>query len=137
MAHFAKLGTGDIVTAVHVVHNNELLDENGVEQEAKGVAFLNKLYKTNDTWKQTSYNTRAGVHVLGGTPLRKNYAGVGYRYHRTLDAFIPPRPFPSCVLNKDTGHWDYHKPYPDDGTTEKRYKWHEFSLSWVEHPETK
>jgi len=135
MAHFAKIGTGDIVIDIRVVHNNELLDENGVEQEDKGIAFLNKTHKTHDVWKQTSYNTKAGVHVLGGTPFRKNYAGIGYSYNRTLDAFVPPKPFPSCTLNNDTCQWVYCKPYPADGTAEKIYKWNEFSLSWVEAPE--
>ena len=74
MAHFAKLGAGNIVKTVVVVHNNIATTEQA------GVDFLNNLYKTNDVWKQTSYNTRGGVHQLGGTPFRKNYAGKGSTY---------------------------------------------------------
>ena len=78
MAHFAKLGVGNIVLAVEVVSNDIATTEQA------GVDFLNTLYKTNDIWKQTSYNTVGGVHLLGGTPFRKNYAGIGYKYKKEM-----------------------------------------------------
>jgi hypothetical protein len=80
-------------------------------------------------WIQTSYNTQGGVHSQGGTPLRKNYAGVGYTYDRTRDAFIPPQPYASWILNEDTCLWDSPIPYPDDG---KVYTWDESATSWKE-----
>ena len=123
MAHFAKLGTGNIVTAVHVVSNDVATTEQA------GVDFLNDLYKTRDVWKQTSYNTKGGVHLLGETPFRKNYASIGYTYNQTKDAFIPPKPFDSWILNEDTCLWEAPVAYPSDG---KEYEWDESSKSWVE-----
>ena len=87
MAHFAKLDENNIVTAVNVVNNNELLVD-GVENEQKGIDFLNTFFNTSDNWKQTSYNTVGGVHKFGGTPFRKNYAGIGDIYDATRDAFM-------------------------------------------------
>ncbi len=127
MAHFTKLGVGNIVENVIVVHNDELLVD-GVEQEHKGVEFLNNLFNERAVWKQTSYNTHGGIHKLGGTPFRKNHAGIGYTYDQDRDAFIPPKPFPSWILNEDTCNWDAPTPYPDDG---ERYSWVEQSQSWV------
>ena len=86
MAHFAKLNNDNIVIDVQSVHNDTATDE------AAGITFLNNLYGTSDTWKQTSYNTKGGVHLLGGTPFRKNYAGIGDTYDQTRDAFISPKP---------------------------------------------
>ena len=123
MSHFAKLGTGNKVTQVLVVSNDIALTEQA------GVDFLNNLYNTRDVWKQTSYNTVGGVHLLGGTPLRKNYAGIGFQYDSVRDAFIPPKPFPSWTLNEDTCQWDSPTPYPDDGKT---YEWNEETTSWDE-----
>jgi hypothetical protein len=82
-------------------------------------------------WIQTSYNTLGGEHKLGGTPLRKNYAGVGFTYDRTLDAFIPPKPFDSWELNEDTCLWQAPVPMPDNG---KLYTWNETTTSWDEVP---
>jgi hypothetical protein len=94
MAHFAQLDESNIVTQVIVVHNNELLD-NGVESEAKGIAFCQSLLGGN--WVQTSYNGN----------IRKNYAGIGYTYDQTRDAFIPPKPeLGEWVLNEDTCIWE-------------------------------
>ena len=128
MAHFAKLGEGNIVLTVNVVDNNE------APTEQAGIDFLNNLFKTNDNWKQTSYNTRGGVHYDpisktpdGGLALRKNYAGVGYIYDKGRDAFMLPQPFPSWTLNEDTCWWEAPVPYPDDG---KDYKWNEETTSW-------
>jgi hypothetical protein len=80
-------------------------------------------------WIQTSYNTHGGIHHLGGTPLRKNYAGVGFTYDRQRDAFIPPQPYASWILNEDTCLWSAPIPYPTDG---KDYYWNESTLSWQE-----
>ena len=80
-------------------------------------------------WIQTSYNTHGGQHTLGGTPLRKNYAGIGYSYDRTKDAFIPPQPYASWTLNEQTCLWESPTPYPTD---DKLYHWDEATTSWVE-----
>lgn len=123
MAHFAELGIDNVVLRVIVVHNNELLDEHGMEQEAKGAAFCRNLL--GGTWLQTSYNGN----------FRKNYAGEGYTYDSTRDAFIPPKPFASWMLNEDTCQWTPPVPYPADiGTPEapKQYMWDEATASWKE-----
>jgi hypothetical protein len=119
MAHFAKLDENNVVLEVHVVHNNELLDENGVEQEQRGIDFLINWSNGYLAWKQTSYN---------GT-FRKHYAGIGYTYRPDLDAFVPPQPFASWTLNEGTCLWEPPVPYPTDG---KMYQWDEATTSWVE-----
>ena len=121
MAHFAKLGTGNIVKRVSVVSNDVATTEQA------GVEFLQNLYGDRATWKQTSYNTLGGQHILGGTPFRKNYAGVGFKYDQTRDAFIPPRPYASWVLNETTCLWDPPVVKPDDG---QRYNWNEENQTW-------
>ena len=121
MAHFAKLGIGNIVEKVEVVSNDIATNEQA------GVNFLNNLYNTSDTWFQTSYNTIGGVHLLDGTPFRKNYAGIGYTYDEDKDAFIPPQPYTSWTLNETTCQWEAPVAYPDDG---KRYKWNETNENW-------
>ena len=117
---------------------NEVFTINGIEVEQIGVDFLNNLYQTNDIWKQTSYNTRGGVHYQAdnNTPsqdqskaFRKNYAGIGYYYDSIRDAFIPPKPFPSWTLNEESCLWDSPLPYPNDG---KMYTWNEKILNWQE-----
>ena len=123
MAHFVKLGTGNIVETVEVVSNDVATTEQA------GVDFLNNLYNTRDVWKQTSYNTRGGVHTLDGTPLRKNYAGIGFKYDGARDAFIPLKPHASWTLIEDTCQWTAPVSYPDDG---KEYKWDEATTNWVE-----
>ena len=127
MAYFAKLGTGNIVEKVISVNNAVITDDNGIEQEQLGIDFINKLYNTNDTWKKTSYNTNGGIHVKGGTPFRKNYAGIGFQYDLQRDAFLPPKPFNSWILNEDTCFWKAPIAYPTDG---KEYIWNEENLSW-------
>ena len=117
MAHFAKLDENNVVLEVHVVHNNELLDENGTESEFKGIEFLTQWSGGYALWKQTSYN---------GT-FRKNYAGVGYTYNAVRDAFIAPQPFPSWVLDDATCQWKAPVPMPTDG---QRYSWDEANQSW-------
>tara|TARA_R100001460_G_scaffold9225_1_gene22460 strand:- start:762 stop:1151 length:390 start_codon:yes stop_codon:yes gene_type:complete len=121
MAHFAKLGIGNKVERVEVVHNNVATSEQA------GIDFLNNLYKTNDVWKQTSYNTIGGEHLLGGTPFRKNYAGIGWKYDQYKDAFIEPKPFESWILNEDTCLWEAPVAKPDDG---QRYNWNETNQNW-------
>ena len=96
MAHFAKLGKGGKVEKVEKISNDI------ATTEQVGIDFLNNLYGTNDIWKQTSYNTRGGVHILGGTPFRKNYAGIGFKYDQIRDAFIEPKPYNSWTLNETT-----------------------------------
>jgi len=122
MAHFAKLDNNNIVTLVVTVNNDIATDE------AAGISFLKTLYKEpNSVWKQTSYNTVDGIHKLGGTPFRKNYAGTGYTYDEARNAFIPTKPYPSFTLNEDTCRWTAPIVKPDDG---KRYNWNEDNQSW-------
>lgn len=131
MAHFAKINSSNIVVQVIVVNNNELLVD-GNENEQKGINFLNATYKVdNVNWKQTSYNTHSGVHSEGGTPLRKNYAGIGYTYDASKDAFIPPKPHASWTLDNDTCNWVSPVIYPDDG---EKYVWSEDDTNWVSDP---
>jgi hypothetical protein len=118
MAHWAELDENNIVTRV-LVGSNEDPDE--------GYQWL--IDNLGGTWVKTSYNTQGGVHSLGGTPLRKNYAGIGYSYDSGRDAFIPPKPFASWLLNEDTCLWDAPTPYPTDG---KMYRWVEEDLNWQE-----
>jgi len=119
MAHFAKLDENNVVLEVHVVHNNELLDENGVEQEQKGIDFLINWSNGYLAWKQTSYNGN----------FRKNYAGIRYTYRADIDAFVPVKPFASWILNNDTAQWEPPTPMPTDG---KMYSWDEATTSWTE-----
>lgn len=111
MAHFAKVKDG-IVTNV-IVAEQEFID-NLIDHE-------------RGEWVQTSYNTHGGKHKLGGTPLRKNYAGLGYTYDRIRDAFIPPNLYPSWTLNEDTCLWECPVARPDD---DKRYRWNEDNQTW-------
>ena len=92
-----------------------------------GVDFLNNLHSSRDVWKQTSYNTHGGEHKLGGTPFRKNYAGVGYTYDEVRDAFIAPKPFKSWILNEESCTWESPVSYPNDG---KDYNWNETTKQW-------
>lgn len=137
MAHFAKLDENDIVLEVQVVHNNVLLDSNGIEREELGIAFLIDIHKY-PYWKQTSYSGS----------FRKNYAGIGYQFDRNRDAFIPPmppgphwvlneetcqwspkgvptQPYPSWTLNRITLEWEPPVPYPGNGE-----QWNEAAQSW-------
>ena len=95
-----------------------------------GIDFLNQLYNTNDNWKQTSYNTKGGVHSNNGTPFRKNHAGIGYTYDLQRDAFIPQKPYNSWVLNESTCNWESPIPMPSDASIDKKYTWNESTLSW-------
>jgi len=126
MASFAKIGLNNKVIEVLSVHNNELLDSNGVEQETIGIDFLTKLTGWS-IWKQTSYNTHGGIHKLGGTPLRKNHAAIGYTYDEDKDAFIAPKPYSSWTLNDTTCLWEAPVAYPDD---DNNYSWNETNQTW-------
>ena len=114
MSHFAKIDENNTVTQVIVI-----------EQDVVNTG----LFGEPSSWIQTSYNTSGGVHKLGGTPLRKNYAGIGYTYNVTRDAFIPPKIFNSWILNEDTCLYEAPTPMPTD---DKMYSWNEDTLSWVE-----
>ena len=116
MAHFAKLNENNIVLEVLVVKNEIILDENNNENEQKGIDFLKNI-TGHEKWKQTSYNNN----------FRKNYAGVGYSYDQTRDAFIPPKPFNSWLLNETTCQWESPVAMPQDGN---KYTWNEQTLSW-------
>jgi hypothetical protein len=131
MASFAKIGLNSKVIEVLSVHNNELKDSNGVEQEINGIDFLTKL-TGYPLWKQTSYNTHGGVHNNNGTPLRKNHAGIGYTYDETRDAFIPPKPnLPSWILNENTCLWESPIPMPtQELQNDEYYSWNESSINW-------
>jgi hypothetical protein len=128
MASFAKIGLNNKVIEVLSVHNNVLKDSNGIEQENIGIDFLTKLTGWA-IWKQTSYNTHGGLHNNNGTPLRKNHAGIGYTYDEDRDAFIPPKPYQSWILNENTCQWEAPVDYPNDG---KIYIWNEDDISWDE-----
>lgn len=118
MAHFAKINNENIVEQVLVVNNDIILKSDGTESELKGKQFLNSILG-QAKWVQTSYNGA----------FRKNYAGIGYSYDETLDAFIPPKPFDSWILNEETCLWESTVPYPSDG---KKYTWNEDILNWEE-----
>ena len=116
MAHYAFLNENNIVTEVIVGK-----DEGSVNWEQQYGSFTGQLCK------RTSYNTLGGKHLLGGTPFRKNYGGIGYTYDEGRDAFISKKPYNSWVLNEDTCHWEAPTAYPDDG---KQYTWNEPTTSW-------
>jgi len=112
MTHFAKLGVGNIVETIEIISNDI------ASTEQAGVDFLNNLYKTNGVWKQTSEDGS----------IRKNYAGIGYTYDQTRDAFIAPQPYESWTLNETTCRWEAPVVYPDDG---KHYNWNEETQQWI------
>ena len=115
MAHFAKLGVGNIVEQVIVVSNDIAITEQA------GVDFINKLYNTRDVWKQTSYNNN----------IRKNFAGIGFQYDQTRDAFIPPKPFNSWVLNEDNCQWEAPVAMPTTTLEDNQYySWNESIVNW-------
>lgn len=115
MSHFAKLDENNVVIFVTVGTQ----EDDGKEDELSA--------RTGDIYKQTSYNTRGGVHLLGGVPFRKNYAGIGYTYDVERNAFIPPKPYASWMLNEETCLWEAPTPMPDDG---QQYLWNEDTTLW-------
>lgn len=121
MAHFAKLDENNVVTQVIVVDNKDTADASGVEKEHIGAAFCERLF--GGTWKQTSYNGNK----------RKNYAGIGFTYNADIDAFVPPKPFNSWLLNEETAQWEAPVAMPEDagsGNPPKMYGWNEETTSW-------
>ena len=117
MSHYALLDENNIVIQVVVASQAD----DGKEDEFR--------QRSGENYRQTSYNTLSGVHLLGGTPFRKNYAGIGYKYDEERDAFISPKPYDSWVLNEDSCLWEPPVAYPIDG---KQYTWDEATMSWVE-----
>ena len=135
MASFAKIENNIVITVESVV-NEVLKDSNGVEQEQLGINFLKTLYnEPNAIWKQTSYNTSGGVHKLGGTPFRKNHAGIGMIYDETRDAFIALKPYNSWILNEITCLWEAPVARPEltqeQIDNKNYYNWNEETLNWI------
>ena len=128
MANFAKLGLNNEVIEVQLIDTINTMTPEGVEDEEVGRAFLAKIFG-HQTWLRTSFNTFGGQHKSGGVPFRKNYAEVGGFYDADRDAFIPPKPFPSWVLDEETCRWIAPVPYPEN---EKDYNWNEDNKSWDE-----
>ena len=133
MSSFAKIGLNGKVIEVQSVVNEVLHDSNGVEQESIGIDFLTKLTGWS-IWKQTSYNTRGGEHKTGGTPFRKNFAGIGMTYDEDRDAFIPPKPYPSWTLNEQTCLWECPVAKPqltqEQYVNNNYYEWNETNQTW-------
>lgn len=116
MSHFAQIDDNNTVTQV-IVAEQDVIDTG--------------LFGPKERWIQTSYNTHGGVHVLGGTPLRKNYAGIGYTYDATNDCFVPPKPYPSWTFDTQTCLWQAPTPMPvEEG---KYFTWDEDTTSWIEN----
>ena len=137
MAHFAKLGSNSKVIAVLTLNNGDMLNADGVEDESVGQQYLERHNNwPAQMWIQTSYNTSGGTHKLGGTPLRGNYAGIGYIWDEDNNIFYPKKPYASWVLNTTTATW--HSPIgdaPDDLTDEEKaartcYVWNEGTGAW-------
>ena len=118
MAHFAELDENNIV--IQVIPAHDIYEDTGEE-----------LYQsiTGKVWKRTSYNTVEGVHLKGGIPFRKNYAGIGWKYDEVKDAFIPPKPFNSWILDENKCIWKATIEYPQDGLD---YKWDESMVNWIQ-----
>lgn len=126
MAHFARINeTNEVIDVIVIDDGMTML--NGVEDEATGAAFCSSLF--GGTWLKTSYNTQNGEHFFNGTPFRKNFAVISGTYDSSRDAFIPPKPYPSWILNETTCNWEAPFPYTADGKT---YSWDEATLGWVE-----
>ena len=117
MAHFAQINENNIVVQVITAGN---------EYELTGEELYTNM--TGKVWKRTSYNTHGGIHTQGGTPYRKNYAGIGYTYDEVRDAFIPPKPYNSWILNESSCLWEAPIPYPEDGNV---YVWSEATQEWI------
>ena len=140
MAHYAKLGANNKVIAVHVVNDSDCLNADGIEDEEVGRQFLERIHNW-PLWKKTSYNTHGGQHKNGGTPLRGNYAGIGYTYDEDNDIFITKKPYASWVLNTSEARWQSpigdepaltaEQQSQNDADTHKwGYAWNEAGQSW-------
>jgi len=123
MAHWAQIDENNIVVQVTVGDNNDPAGDEGYQWLVDNLG---------GTWIKTSFNTMQGEHLIGGTPFRKNFAAIGYTYDASRDAFIPPKPFDSWVLDEDTCIWKAPIGKPTD---KPKYYWNEESLSWIEIPE--
>jgi len=138
MAYFAQLDDENVVKIVHCISNAiTIIDADGSEDEQRGADFLTELFGGEGRWVQTSYNTRGGVHGLGGTPLRANYCGKGWVYYPEQDCFAPAQPFPSWNLDGVKGRWNPPVEMPevelgDDGRPTQGYQWNEEQGEWVE-----
>ena len=133
MAHYAKLGANNKVISVHVVADKDCQNASGVEDEEVGRQFLERIHSW-PLWKKTSYNTVGGQHKLGGTPLRGNYAGIGYIYDEDNDLFLPKKPHASWVLNTAEARWqspigDAPELSEEEVGTHK-YEWNESTGAW-------
>lgn len=136
MARFAQINENNIVTQIIIIDNINAPDPRPENSESLGKLFIKNILNLSGEWLQTSYNTLGGVHYDPETKLpsedqsksfRKNYAGIGYFYDSSLDAFIPPRPYESWVLDEESCLWNSPIPYPDDGNI---YFWNEENQSW-------
>ena len=119
MAHYAQIDSNNIVTQVIVIDNKDTADANGTEKEYIGAAYCERLF--GGTWKQTSYNAT----------IRKNYAGIGYKYQADIDAFVAPKPYASWTLDANA-QWQPPVAMPADATMENPYAWNEETQTWVE-----
>lgn len=139
MAHFAQLNENNEVIRVLVISNDDILDKEGNESEAIGIAFCQKLFDGEGIFKQCSYNTVYGQNINGGQPFRLNYPGEGYVYREDIDGFVLPQPYPSWILDTNTGKWHAPVPVPTEPTweelrsrdPEETYVWDEDTTSWV------
>jgi hypothetical protein len=135
MAHFAQIDENNTVLQVIVVLDEDCKNIQGQECEETGIQFCKSLFGEDTKWKQTSYNTRGGrrydpktnLPIEGGTVFRVNYAGIGYTYNEELDAFLPPQPYSSWILNEETYAWEPPIPYPE---SEELYIWNEENQEW-------
>ena len=135
MARFAKLGFNGKVVGVHVVNDTDCQNADGVEDEKVGQDFLQRIHGWEASmWKRTSYNTFENQHKLGGTPFRKNFAGIGDTYDEVRDAFYKPQPYVSWTLNETTCVWEPPTPKPsitaEEKAANKRYEWNESTKAW-------
>jgi len=135
MAHFAKIGMSSKVIAVLTLNNKNMLNADGVEDETVGQQYLERHNNwPAPMWIQTSYNTSRGTHNLGGTPLRGNYAGIGYVWDEDNNIFYPKKPYASWVLNTTTASW--HSPIGDAPALDASeinthyYEWNEDTGAW-------
>lgn len=132
MAHFAQINGENLVIMVTKVSNAVLMDDSGQEDEQRGIDYLQSLFPNdNGTWIQTSYNTYRGVHLKGGVPLRKNYAGIGHKYDPDLNGFCPPSPYTSWTLNPESCQWEAPTPRPPNQENGLPHVWNEENLQWV------
>jgi hypothetical protein len=123
MANFAEVNESNIVIQIVAINNSDIMD-NGVESEQKGITFCKTLWPNSKDWVQSSFSQR----------FRKNTAGIGYTYDKERDAFIPPKEYPSWILNEDTCRWEPPVPSKYNGTDGKFYAWDEDIKDWVEIP---